>query len=107
MNFDYHNYKYIVRMQYQKITNLQNKAIDRPSKFRTRDWVEVNNDVNGICKTVKQIEFSTLMLKSFLCDYGGAYILVKGTITFAGVRADAENRRKRQRSNIKKMCAIR
>ena len=32
------------------------------------------------------------MLKSSLCDYGDAYILVKGTITITGVGDDAAAR---------------
>ena len=34
-----------------------------------------------------EIKFKTLMLKSNLCDYSDAYILVSGTITITGVGA--------------------
>ena len=48
------------------------------SKFRTRDWVEINDEsrenfANG------DIKFKTTMLRSNLCDYADSYILVKGT----------------------------
>ena len=34
-----------------------------------------------------QIRFTTLMLRSSLCDYSDGYILVKGTITVANTPA--------------------
>ena len=37
------------------------------------------------------------MLKSSLCDYSDAYILVKGTITIAGAGADAAARQADER----------
>ena len=37
------------------------------------------------------------MLKSSLCDYSDAYILVKGTITIAGAEADAVARQANER----------
>ena len=37
------------------------------------------------------------MLKSSLCDYSDTYILVKGTITIAGARADAAARQADER----------
>ena len=35
-------------MEYQKIANLLNDGSNKPSKFRTRNWVEINDDVRGI-----------------------------------------------------------
>ena len=32
-------------MGYQKIANLLNNESNKPSKFRTRNWVEINDDV--------------------------------------------------------------
>ena len=32
-------------MEYQKIANLLNSELNKPSKFRTKNWVEINNDV--------------------------------------------------------------
>ena len=37
--------------------------------------------------TNSQIKFKTLMLKSSLCDYSDAYILVKGNITYNNTAA--------------------
>ena len=68
-------------MEYQKIANLLNDASNKPSKFRTRNWVEINDDIRGAYSPKKQIRFKTAMLRSSLCDQSDAYILVKGNIT--------------------------
>ena len=67
-------------MEYQKIVNLLNDESNKPSKFRTRNWVEINDDIRGAYSPNKQIRFKTAMLRSSLCDYSDAYILVKGNI---------------------------
>ena len=67
-------------MEYQKLINLLHNAQDQPFKFKTRNWVEINDDSRGMYNTNSQIEFKT-MLKLSLCDYNDAYIHVKGTIT--------------------------
>ena len=67
-------------MEYQKIANLLDSASNHPSKFRTRNWVAINDSSRGT-HTSNDIKFKTTMLRSNLCDYADAYILVKGTIT--------------------------
>ena len=64
-------------MEYQKIANLLDDASNQPSKFKTKNWVEVNGESRGIYNVSSQIKFKTTMLKSNLCDYSDAYILVK------------------------------
>ena len=80
-------------MEYQKIANLLHSASNKPSKFTTRNWVEVNNDIRGAYSPNKQIRFKTAMLTSSLCDYSHVYILVKGNITVNSTAAagDAAN----------------
>ena len=68
-------------MEYQKIANLIDDASNQPSKFRIRNWVEINYESRGTYNVNSQIKFKTTMLKSSLCDYSDAYILVKGKIT--------------------------
>ena len=68
-------------MEYQKIANLLNYKSNKPSKFRTRKCVEINDEARGTYSHNKQIKFKTSMLRSSLCDYSDAYILVKGNIT--------------------------
>ena len=74
-------------MEYQKITHLLDNASDEPSKFRTRNWVEVNVKSRG-ANTSYDIKFKITMLRSNLCDYADAYMLAKGTITITGVGED-------------------
>ena len=63
-------------MEYQKIINLLENASNQPSKFRTKHWVEINNESRGAYIINSQIKFKTTMLKSRLCNYSDAYILV-------------------------------
>ena len=65
-------------MEYEKIENLLDDASNRTSKFRTKNWIEINDESRGTYNVGSQIKFKTTMLKSNLCDYGDAYILVKG-----------------------------
>ena len=67
-------------MEYQKIANLLNDEPNKPSKFKTRNWVEINNESRGTY-TGNDIKFKTTILRSNLCDYSDAYILLKETIT--------------------------
>ena len=57
-----------------------NDASNKSSKFRTRNWVEINDDIRGAYSPNKQIRFKTAMLRSSLCDYSDVYILVKRNI---------------------------
>ena len=34
-------------MEYQKMINLLDNTSNKPSKFRTRDWVEINDESRG------------------------------------------------------------
>ena len=64
---------------------------NQPSKFKTKNWVEMNDESRGTYNENNQIRFKTSMLRSSLCDYSDAYILVKGTITVAEVTPAAPN----------------
>ena len=61
-----------------KIVNLSNTESNQPFRFRTRNWVEINDNARGNYFSTKQIRFKTSMLRSSLCDYIDAYIIVKG-----------------------------
>ena len=60
--------------------NFLNNEVIQPSKFRTKSWVEINDDVRGKCNTNSQIKFKTTILKSRFSDYSDAYMLVKETM---------------------------
>ena len=70
------------------------KYIKQWSKFRTKKWVDLNDESRETCNTNSQIKFKTTIVKSSLCDYSDAYILVKGTIAIpntAVADVDASN----------------
>ena len=71
-------------MKYEKTANLIDHTSNQPSKFRTKNLVEINDESRGVYDVNNQIKFKTTMLKSSLCDYSDAYVLVKGRITIAG-----------------------
>ena len=73
-------------MQCQETANLENTS-DNLSKFRTRNWVEINDESRGNYAN-SDIRFKTTMLRSNLCDYADSYILVKGTIKITGAGAN-------------------
>ena len=92
-------------MEYQKITNLLVDASNKPSKFWTRNWVEINDNIRGAYSPNKQIRFKTAMLRSSLCDYSDAYILVKGNITVNNTAADGAAANNTNKKVIFKNCA--
>ena len=53
-------------------------TLDQPSKFRTKNWIEINVESKELYNTSSDIR------RSDLCDYADAYILVKGTIKITG-----------------------
>ena len=60
------------------------------TKFRRKKWVKINDNAHGTYNNNSQIKFKTSMLKPSLCDYSGAYMLIKGTISIEQVQALAE-----------------
>ena len=54
---------------------------NQPSRFRTKNWVGVNDESRGTYNVNSQIKFKNSMLRSILCDYSDAYILVSAAIT--------------------------
>ena len=78
-------------MEYQKIMNLLDKTPNQPSKFKTKNWVEIDDESRGTYNKDSQIRFKTSVLRSSLCDYSDAYIFVKGTITVAQTTAAVPN----------------
>ena len=66
-------------MEYQKIINLLYNTPNELSKFKTENWIEINDKPWRTYNN--QIRFKTSMLRLSLCDYSDAYILLKGTKT--------------------------
>ena len=92
-------------MKYQNIANLIDDTSNQPSKFKARNWVEINDESRGIYNVNSQIKFETTMLKFSLCDYSDAYILVKGTISVTNTAAAGANVNDTNKKVIFKNCA--
>ena len=93
-------------MEYQKIANLIDVYVsNQPSKFKTRNWVEINDESRGAYNVNSQIKFKTAMLKSSLCDYSDAYILVKGTFSVNNTAAQDAAVNNTNKKLIFKNCA--
>ena len=86
-------------MEYQKITNLLGNMPDKVPRFITKKWIEVHDQSGETYNTKKQIRFKTSMLRSDLCDFSDAYIVVKGIVT---VSADEKDRDEMNRQVILK-----
>ena len=92
-------------MDYQKIANLLNEESSKPSKFRTKNWAEINDDVRSEYSADKQIRFKKSMLRSSLGDYSDAYILVKGNITVNNTATNGAAANDTNKKVIFKKCA--
>ena len=64
-----------MKMKHQKILNLLNEA--NYSKFVTRKWSIVDGNSKADYDAANEITYNTEVLKSNLCDYNDAYILVR------------------------------
>ena len=70
-------------MEFQKIVNFLGTTSDDKDlpKFVTKKWVEVYDQSQENYDVNKEIRIKTSMLRSDLCDFSDAYIVVKGNIT--------------------------
>ena len=55
-------------MKYQKIIDLLDNTSNQVSKFWTRDWNEIHDQLRGVYNNNSGIGFKTTMLKSSLRD---------------------------------------
>ena len=72
--------------------NLLDNTPNQLSKFRTKNWVEINDDSRWTYNINSQVKFKSTMLKSSLCYYSDAYILVNVTITITRDAGTPEGR---------------
>ena len=83
-----------MKMETQKIANLLGDVDTESSKFATRKWYVINDQNNTDYGEGNEdsttVEFETEVIKSNLCDYSDAYVLVTGNITATG--GDANTR---------------
>ena len=100
-------------MEYDKINSLLRSEelgsavgseSENLSKFVTREYVRVNSLSNRYNEN-KSIRFKTPMLRSDLCDYSDAYILVNATVTVTANAGVSNIRDKKNRPLILKINA--
>ena len=91
-------------MEYHKILNLLDNTPNQPSKFKTRNCVEIK-DSQGAYTTNSQMKFKTSMLRSNACGYSDVYILVKGISTVSKTAAGDAALNNRTIHVILKKCA--
>ena len=84
-----------------------NNTPNQLSKFRKKNWIEINDQLRGVYNVNGDIRLKSTMLKSSFCDYSNACILVEGRITITGAEADAAARQvdKRDKGVVFKDCA--
>ena len=85
-----------IKTEYQNITNLLGTRPSEVPRFVTKTWVEVHDQSGNAedrYKPSKQIKFKTSMLRSDLCDFSDAYIIVKGTATVTGTSNNSRKNR--------------
>ena len=92
-------------MQCEKIINFLDNTPNQPSKFKTKTWVETNDDSCGTCNFLKfkawGFKFDLTIgvksnlkpqalnfKKSSLCNYNDVYMLVSEAIKITGKGAD-------------------
>ena len=70
-------------MEFQKIVNFLDTTSDDKDlpRFVTKKGIEVYHQSEGNYNVNKEIKIKTSMLRSDLCDFSNAYIVVKGTVT--------------------------
>ena len=70
-------------MEFQKVKDFLDTTSDNKDlpKFVTKKWIEVCDQPEGNYNVSKEIRIKTSMLRSNLCNFSDAYILVKGDIT--------------------------
>ena len=59
-------------MEYQEITKLLDDTTNESSKFRTRNWVEINDESQRTHNVSNQIKSKGSIITSNLCDYSEA-----------------------------------
>ena len=82
-----------IKIEFQKIVNFLDTTSDDKDlpRFVTKKWIEVYDQSEGNCNVNKEIRIKTSLLRSDLCDYSDAYIVVKGPITVVRPNAAKKN----------------
>ena len=100
-------------MEYQKILKLLDDTTNQPSKLRTRNWIEIddesqgdyNDDNNNDNDDNNNIKFKTTLIRSNLFDYSDPYTLVKRTVTVPNTEATGAALSNTNKKVVFKNCA--
>ena len=95
----YDCFRHHIKIEYQKITNLLGNVPDKVPRFITKKWIKIHDQPGGTYNTNKQVRFKTSLLRSDLCDYSDAYIVVQGKITVADPNNDAYGKKLALKNN--------
>ena len=85
MNLDFFEHRFYflcIKMEFPKIVNFRDTTSDDKDlpRFITKKWIEVYYQSGGNYNVNKEIRIKTSMLRSDLCDFSDAFIVVKGNI---------------------------
>ena len=90
-------------MEFQKITNFLDITSDNNKdlpKFVTKKQIEVYDQSQGNYNVNKQIRIKTSRLRSDLCDFSDAYIVVKADIIVTKKRFTASDFERPNNTNL-------
>ena len=93
--FKHQMWHYCTKIEFQKISNfLDTTSGDKDlPRFVTKKWIEVYDQSGGSYNVNKETRIETSMLRSDLCNFIDAYIVVEGDTTLEGDN-DANKRNK-------------
>ena len=87
-------------MEYQKIINLlSNNISHQVLRFVTKKWLEIHDESGGTYNINKEIKFKKPMLRTDLCDYTEAYIVVTGEISVTNPNNNAYDKKLALKNN--------
>ena len=74
---------YCIKIEFPRNVNFLDTTSDNKDlpRFFTKKWIEVYDQSEGNYNVQKEIRIKKSMLRSDLCDFNDAYIVVKGIIT--------------------------
>ena len=80
--FEYKMWHHCIKMEFQKIMNFLDTTLDDKDlpTFVTKKWIEIYDQSGENYSVNKEIRIKTSMLRSDLCDFSDAYIVVNGNI---------------------------
>ena len=96
-------------MKYQKLINWLDNTKSQPSRFRARNWVEINDESRGasnINENNNSIKFKISMIRSNLSDYSEVYIPVKENIVVSNSAAQGATINNTNKKVTFKNCAL-